>query len=154
MIYPKVYVTGHKEKSISRYPICLTDSDYDHILEEVGRWDKIEFERDVEVYSDDEENWYEHFKWILYAFIICLYINYHQIYLFIYFPWCQFDVFKYLYVCIVIYYSSIHIHFYSENVGYELVVELMYIDYYFFRCSYERVYLTEKKSVSIVATCF
>ena len=32
-------------KSISRQPICLTDADYDYILEEIGRRDKIEFER-------------------------------------------------------------------------------------------------------------
>ena len=44
------------KKSIPRQPICLTDSDYDYILEEIGRRDKIEFERDVEVYSSDEEN--------------------------------------------------------------------------------------------------
>ena len=43
-------------KSISIQPICLSDSDYDYILEEIGRRDKIEFERDVEVYSADEEN--------------------------------------------------------------------------------------------------
>ena len=43
------------KKAIPRQPICLTDYDYDKILEEIGRRDKIEFERDVEVYSDDEE---------------------------------------------------------------------------------------------------
>ena len=43
-------------KSIWRQPICLTGSDYDYILEEIGCPDKIEFERDVKVYSDDEEN--------------------------------------------------------------------------------------------------
>ena len=32
------------KKSISRQPICLTDSDYDYILEEIGRRDKIEYE--------------------------------------------------------------------------------------------------------------
>ena len=42
--------------SISRQPICLTDSDYDYILEEIGRREKIEFERYVEVYSDDIED--------------------------------------------------------------------------------------------------
>ena len=41
------------KKSISRQPICLSDSDYDYILEEIGRQDKIEFERDVDVYSDN-----------------------------------------------------------------------------------------------------
>ena len=44
------------KKITSRQPICLTDYDYDYILEEIGRQDKIEFERDVEVYNDDEEN--------------------------------------------------------------------------------------------------
>ena len=51
-----MYVTGHKKKIVSRHPICLTDSDYDYILEEIGQRDKIELERDVEVYSDDQEN--------------------------------------------------------------------------------------------------
>ena len=44
------------KKSIPRQTICFTDSDYDYILEEIGRRDKIEFERDVEVYSDNMEN--------------------------------------------------------------------------------------------------
>ena len=54
MPYPKVYVTGQTQKNTSRHLICLTDSDYDYILEEIGRQETIEFERDVEVYSDDE----------------------------------------------------------------------------------------------------
>ena len=29
------------KKSIKRQPICLTDADYDHILEEIGRQDNI-----------------------------------------------------------------------------------------------------------------
>ena len=29
------------KKAISRQPICLTDADYDYILEEIGRQDKI-----------------------------------------------------------------------------------------------------------------
>ena len=33
------------KKSISRQPICLTDADYDYILEEIGRREKIKFER-------------------------------------------------------------------------------------------------------------
>ena len=41
---------------MSRQPICLTDSDYDYILEEIGRQYKIDFEIDVEVYIYDEEN--------------------------------------------------------------------------------------------------
>ena len=44
------------KKAIPRQPICLTDSDHDYILEEIGRRDKIEFEIDVEVYSDNMED--------------------------------------------------------------------------------------------------
>ena len=44
------------KKSISRQPICFTDSDYDYILEEIALREKIEFERYVEVYSDDMED--------------------------------------------------------------------------------------------------
>ena len=51
-----MYVPGHKQKAISRQTIGLTDSDYDYILKEIGRLDKIEFERYVEVYSANEES--------------------------------------------------------------------------------------------------
>ena len=44
------------KKVISRQPICLTNADYDYILEEIGRRDKIEFEREVDTYSDDMED--------------------------------------------------------------------------------------------------
>ena len=44
------------KKSFSRQPICLTDADYDYILEEIGLRDKIEFEREVDVYSDDMQD--------------------------------------------------------------------------------------------------
>ena len=54
--YPQVFVPGHKKKSMSRQPFCLTDSDNDYNLEEIGRREKIEFERYVEVYSADEED--------------------------------------------------------------------------------------------------
>ena len=57
-----MYLPVHKKKLISRQPVCLTDSEYDYILEEVGRRDKIGFERYVEVYNVDEENYYENFK--------------------------------------------------------------------------------------------
>ena len=43
------------KKAISRQPICLTDPDYDYILEEIVRQEKIEFERDVDIYSDNME---------------------------------------------------------------------------------------------------
>ena len=49
-----VYKMTQAKKNISRHPICLTDSDYDYILEEIGCRDKIEFGRDVEFRSNDE----------------------------------------------------------------------------------------------------
>ena len=39
-------------KFISRQSICLTYSYYDCILEEISRREKIEFERDVDFYSE------------------------------------------------------------------------------------------------------
>ena len=52
-----MYVPGHKKKkSISRQPISLTASEYEYILEKIDRRDKIDFERDIEVYSDNKEN--------------------------------------------------------------------------------------------------
>ena len=33
------------KKAISRQPICLSDYDYDYILEEIDQQDKIEYER-------------------------------------------------------------------------------------------------------------
>ena len=54
---PKILCNRTQDKqSISRHPICLTDSDHDYTLEEIGRLDKIEFEIDVEVYNHDKEN--------------------------------------------------------------------------------------------------
>ena len=44
------------KKAISRQPICLTDADYDYISEEIDQRDKIEFEREIDVYSDDMED--------------------------------------------------------------------------------------------------
>ena len=44
------------KKSIPRHPICLTNSDYYYVLEEIGRQEKVGFERDVVVYSDDMED--------------------------------------------------------------------------------------------------
>ena len=43
------------KKSISRQPICFSFFDYDYILEEIDQRDKIEFEREIDVYSDDME---------------------------------------------------------------------------------------------------
>ena len=60
---PKIVCNrAQAKKNISRNPVYLTDSDYNYILEEIGRREEIDIERDVEVYSDDEENKYEHFK--------------------------------------------------------------------------------------------
>ena len=45
---PKIICTRTQAKiSISRKPVRLTDYDYDYILEEIGRRDKIENKRDV-----------------------------------------------------------------------------------------------------------
>ena len=44
------------KKATSRQPICLSDYDYDYILEEIDQRDKIEFEREIDVYSDDMED--------------------------------------------------------------------------------------------------
>ena len=51
-----VCTSTQAKKYISGQPICLTDSDYDYILEEIGCREKIEFERDAEVFSNEEEN--------------------------------------------------------------------------------------------------
>ena len=55
-ITTSVCIRTQAKKDISRQPICFTDSDYDYITEEIGRQDKIDFERYVEVYSDDMED--------------------------------------------------------------------------------------------------
>ena len=51
-----MYIPGHRKKFRSIQPICLTDSEYDYILEEIGRQNKIGFERSVKVHSDDKGN--------------------------------------------------------------------------------------------------
>ena len=42
----------------------------------MGWRDEIEFEREIDVYIDDMEDWWDHFKWILYVLII--YSLYHN----------------------------------------------------------------------------
>ena len=44
------------KKAISRQPICLSDADYDYILDDIDQRDKIEFERETDVYSNDTED--------------------------------------------------------------------------------------------------
>ena len=44
------------KKAISRKLIYLTDADYDYIVEETGRQEKIVFEREADVYSDNMED--------------------------------------------------------------------------------------------------
>ena len=44
------------QKSISRRPVYLTDADYDYILEDIVRRDKLEFEIEVDMYSDNMED--------------------------------------------------------------------------------------------------
>ena len=34
---------GHTKKLAPRQPICLNDSDYDYILKEIGRREKLSF---------------------------------------------------------------------------------------------------------------
>ena len=42
------------KKSMQRHPISMTDVDYDYILDEIERREKIDFERKVSVNSDEE----------------------------------------------------------------------------------------------------
>ena len=51
-----IFSRTQAKKAISRQPICLSDADYDYILEEIDQRDKIEFEREIDVYSDDMED--------------------------------------------------------------------------------------------------
>ena len=44
------------KKAISRQPICLSDYEYNYILEEIYQQDKIDYEREIDVYSDDMED--------------------------------------------------------------------------------------------------
>ena len=44
------------KKSIQRHPIIMTDANYDYILDEIERREKIEFERNVSGTSDKQ--WY------------------------------------------------------------------------------------------------
>ena len=39
---------------LQRHPICLTDSDYDYILEEIDHRDKIEYEKNIRGYDEKE----------------------------------------------------------------------------------------------------
>ena len=54
--YLGLFVTGFKQNKIQRYPICMTNADYDYIFDEIERPDNIEFEWNVSVNSDKE--WY------------------------------------------------------------------------------------------------
>ena len=51
----------------------MTDSDYDYILEEIGRRDKIEFEIDVEVYMIISNEYYTYLLYIDITNIIIFY---------------------------------------------------------------------------------
>ena len=44
------------KKSIQRHPIIMTDADYDYISDDIERHEKIEFEQNVSVNSNEE--WY------------------------------------------------------------------------------------------------
>ena len=43
------------KKAIQRYPICMTDADYDYILDKTEVREKNDFERTVSVNSDKEQ---------------------------------------------------------------------------------------------------
>ena len=55
-------VFNRTKKTISRHPVCLSDSEYNDILEEIVHQEENVLERDVEGYIDDEESEYENFK--------------------------------------------------------------------------------------------
>ena len=40
------------KKSVQRHTISITDADYDYILDEIERHEKIEFERNLIINSD------------------------------------------------------------------------------------------------------
>ena len=44
------------KKGISRHPICVTDYDYNDILDEIDLWEKFELESYVEVLSGNEKD--------------------------------------------------------------------------------------------------
>ena len=51
-----IFSRTQAKKSISGQPVCLSYFDYDYILEEIDQRDKIEFEREIDVYIDDMED--------------------------------------------------------------------------------------------------
>ena len=46
------------KKAIQRHPIIITDADYDYFLDEIECREKIEFERNVSVNSDEGYYWW------------------------------------------------------------------------------------------------
>ena len=50
---PKSVYNRIKEKIHTKHPIFLTDYDYDYIMDEIERQDKIEFEKTVSGNSDE-----------------------------------------------------------------------------------------------------
>ena len=50
----KLCSRNEAKKAIQRHPIIMTDADYDYILDEIERREKIEFERNVSFNSDEE----------------------------------------------------------------------------------------------------
>ena len=39
---------------MQRYPICITDADYDYILDKIEHQNKIDFERNMSGKTDEE----------------------------------------------------------------------------------------------------
>ena len=52
----KLCIRNEAKKAIQRHPIIVTDDDYDYIMDEVECCEKIEFERNVSVNSDEESH--------------------------------------------------------------------------------------------------
>ena len=55
MQYPQVYVTEHRQTKLSQGSLYVWLI-LNNILEEIGCRDKIEFEREVDAYSDNMED--------------------------------------------------------------------------------------------------
>ena len=52
----KFCIRNEAKKEIQRHPIIVTDADYDYILDGIERNEKMKFERNVSVNSDEESH--------------------------------------------------------------------------------------------------
>ena len=49
-----IFIRIQAKKFIQRHPSIMNDADYDYVLDEIDRCEKIEFERNLSVNSDEE----------------------------------------------------------------------------------------------------